>query len=132
MTLAPQFSLINSEFNRFLYAPIGDDKNGVEVTVLSGLTRLGLDPWGEAARLSRLPPAAAVSSLDAMLARLPEAGCEIAETTTIAVRLVKLLPDAKAAPARRWPKRLVPAKALRRAAAVILLIALAALALWAR
>jgi hypothetical protein len=128
MTLDPQFSLINSEFNRFLYAPIGDDKNGVEVTVLSGLTRLGLDPWGEAARLARLPRGAAVSTLDAMLAQLPEAGCDIAETTTVAVRLVQLLPDAKAAPAPLSPKRAIPAKAVHGAAALILLIIMAALA----
>jgi hypothetical protein len=132
MSLDPQFSLINSEFNRFLYAPIGDDTNGVEVTVLSGLTRLGLDPWGEAARLSRLPRGAAVSTLDGMLAQLPEAGCDIADTTSVAVRLVKLLPDAKAAPAPRWSKRLIPAKWVHRAAAMILLIIMAALAFWAR
>jgi hypothetical protein len=123
MTLAPQFSLINSEFNRFLFAPIGDDENGVEVTVLSGLTRLGLDPWGEAARLARLPRAAAVSTLDGILAQLPKAGCEIAETGTVAARLVQLLPAAKAPPLRPL-KRLTPA----RVAALVLLIIMAALA----
>ncbi len=46
MTLRPQFSLINSEFNEFLFASVGMEKTGIELTVLSALTRLGVDPWG--------------------------------------------------------------------------------------
>jgi hypothetical protein len=33
------------EFERFLYASVGEDRNGYVVTVLSTLARLGLDPW---------------------------------------------------------------------------------------
>jgi len=51
MTLQPQFSLIHSEFNEFLFASVGEEKNGVELTALSALTRLGFDSWREAARL---------------------------------------------------------------------------------
>lgn len=59
MALRPQFSLINSEFNEFLFAPVGEEGNGTVLTVLSAFTRLGMDPWGEAALLSELPKEAA-------------------------------------------------------------------------
>ncbi len=32
------------EFERFLHASVGEDRNGYFVTVLSALARLGLDP----------------------------------------------------------------------------------------
>jgi hypothetical protein len=41
------------EFERFLYASVGEDRNGYVVTVLSTLARLGLDPWKETANWSR-------------------------------------------------------------------------------
>ena len=44
-----------SEFDRFLFAPIGEEKNGMLLSVLSALARLDLDPWREAAELARMP-----------------------------------------------------------------------------
>jgi hypothetical protein len=44
MPLGPQFSLIHSEFNEFLFAPVGKEENGAVLTVLLALTRLGIDP----------------------------------------------------------------------------------------
>ena len=54
MTLRPEYSLGRSAYNDFLHAPLGHDAAGTEFTVLSALTRLGLDPWAEAARLCEL------------------------------------------------------------------------------
>jgi hypothetical protein len=54
MALRPEYSLIHSEFNDFLFALVGKEKNGMQLTVLSALVRLGFDPWREAARLSEL------------------------------------------------------------------------------
>jgi hypothetical protein len=51
MTNSP-ISLPGSEFNDFLFAPIGEYRNGMLVSVLSGLTRSDVDPWQEAARLA--------------------------------------------------------------------------------
>ena len=51
MTTAPM-SVPGSEFNDFLFAPIGEDKNGMLVSVLSGLARSDVDPWQEAAKLA--------------------------------------------------------------------------------
>lgn len=96
MTLRPQYSLINSEFNEFLFAAVGDGNNGSELTVLSALTRLGFDPWGEAARLSDLPKGAAAGALAAALSALPEGDWKVSDTGAIAARLVDRLPGRSA------------------------------------
>jgi len=92
MTLRPQYSLIHSEFNEFLFASVGAEKNGTELTVLSALTRLGIDPWGEAARLSDLPKEAAARALAAAIAALPEGDWTVSDSWAIAARLVDRLP----------------------------------------
>ena len=60
MTGHAVFSLQNSEFNEFLFAEIGPERNESLLTVLSALARAGLDPWQEAARLSRQTSEAAI------------------------------------------------------------------------
>lgn len=91
MALHPQFSLIHSEFNEFLFAPVGEEEHG-PLTVLSALTRLGVDPWREAARLSDLPRAAAAQALAAIIAALPEGDWKMTDSSAIADRLVQRLP----------------------------------------
>ena len=98
MTLRTEFSLIHSEFNAFLFAPIFEEKNGMLLTVLSGLTRLGYDPWQEAARLTDLPRPVAVQALAATIVRLPEARDALSEARTIATRLANLLPQRRVIP----------------------------------
>ena len=80
------------EFDSFLFAPIGEEKNGMLLSVLSALARKDIDPWREAARLSRLPRAAASDSLCAMIAALPAEVAHPADPRSIAERLVALLP----------------------------------------
>jgi hypothetical protein len=92
MALRPQFSLINSEFNEFLFASVGEEKTGLQLTVLSALTRLDLDPWAEAARLSELPKEAASRVLGAAIALLPQGDWKAADLPLIAARLVTSLP----------------------------------------
>lgn len=96
MGLRSEYSLGHSEFNDFLFTSIGEEKNGSELTVLSALARLGLDPWSEAARLSALPKEAATSALTAALARLPEGAWKASEAPSIALRLVDHLPRREA------------------------------------
>jgi hypothetical protein len=96
MTLRREYSLGHSEFNDFLFATLGEEKSGLELTVLSALTRLDLDPWGEAARLSALPEEAAVRALAAVVALLPEGNWKAADSGTIAARLVSSLPKRQA------------------------------------
>jgi hypothetical protein len=57
VALPARFSLLHSDLNDFLFAAIGHEQNGMQLNVVSGLTRLGLDPWEEAARLAASDPA---------------------------------------------------------------------------
>ncbi len=89
----PGYSLLNSEFNDFLFAPIGEERNEMPLSVLSALTRLGIDPWQEAARLTRLPKEPATQSLASMIEALPGGRWAISDSGAIAARLVQLLPS---------------------------------------
>jgi hypothetical protein len=79
-------------YNAFLFASVGDDGGGAPLSTASVLARLDIDPWEEAAQLTRLPKDHAVRRLAALLARLPGRPAGLAESETIAVRLVALLP----------------------------------------
>ena len=94
----PIFSLKTSALNDFLYAPVGEEDNGMVLTVLSALARLGVDPWDEAARLSELPKEAATKRLTLIVSRLPRGQGVQSTAAEIAARLVALLPI-KQAPA---------------------------------
>ena len=48
-------SQISSAFDDFLFAPIGEERNGMLLSVVSALARLNVDPWQEAANLAQLP-----------------------------------------------------------------------------
>ena len=92
MTLRPEYRLGHSEYNEFLFATIGEEQIGMSLTVLSALTRLGFDPWREAARLSDLPKEIAARRLATILATLPEGDWKASESEAIAARLVSWLP----------------------------------------
>ena len=91
MTAAASVSFFRPEFDDFLYAPIGADRNEMPLTVLSALSRLDIDPWKEAAELSELPKDTATQRLAALVARLP-GGRWAADAKAIADRLIDLLP----------------------------------------
>ena len=81
-----------SEFDAFLFAPIGEEKNGMLLSVLSALARLDLDPWREAAELARMPKQAAKQRLTSLIEALPDAPSTRPEPETISTRLFALLP----------------------------------------
>ncbi|AZQ66970.1 hypothetical protein EF888_07375 [Silicimonas algicola] len=60
------------EFERFLYATVGKDRNGTVVTVFSMLARIGLDPWNETAELVALGRDAAGTRLGLLLSRFQD------------------------------------------------------------
>ena len=91
-TLPPAFSLLQSEFNDFLYAPIGEERNNTLLTVLSALARLGIDPWQESARLAQLSRDLATQSLTSMISKLPNGRWAQSDVGAIAARLAALLP----------------------------------------
>jgi hypothetical protein len=92
MTLRPEYSLGHSPYNAFLFAAIGEEQVGVPLTVLTALTRLGYDPWQEAARLSGLPRETAARVFAVTIAMLPEGDWKASESEAIAARLVSCLP----------------------------------------
>ena len=103
--LPEEFSLLNSEFNAFLFAPIGEEENNNPLTVLSAMSRQGIDPWQQAARLNWLPREVAAHRLGLMIETLPNGRWPKSEAAVIAERLVGLLPRRPTAsltrPARR-------------------------------
>jgi hypothetical protein len=103
MALRPEYSLGHSEFNEFLFALVGEERSGQQLTVLSALARLGLDPWGEAARLSGLPKEAATDALVEVIGALPGGDWKVSDLQSIAVRLVNCLPR-RGSPSARSPQ----------------------------
>lgn len=99
VALRAPYTLINSEFNPFLFAPIGEESNGMMLSVISALARLEIDPWEEAARLAGLPKEAAATALDHLIERLPRGLWARSDIPAIAASLIELLPrGARAAP----------------------------------
>jgi hypothetical protein len=92
MAPTPSISVLGSEFDDFLFAPIGADRNDMPLSVLSALARLDVDPWREAAELSRLPGETATQRLASLLAALPDGPTAHLDPGTIAGRLIALLP----------------------------------------
>jgi len=98
MALPANFSLLHSELNDFLFALLGEEENGLPLTILSALTRLGADPWAEGARLSELPRDAAARALVTMIAMLPRKRRGVSEVMELAEKLAGLLPQRLDAP----------------------------------
>jgi hypothetical protein len=92
MTLRRSFRPLRPDLDRFLFATIGDEIDGVPLSVISGLTRLGLDPWQEAGRLSSLSNHEAIEQLARLIAELPGLFRPLGEAREIADRLIQLLP----------------------------------------
>jgi hypothetical protein len=82
-------SVLPSSYDNFLYAPVGENTNGALLTVLSVLARQNVDPWEEAADLSRLPPETAARRLTAMITASPG---QSSNQAAVADRLIALLP----------------------------------------
>lgn len=92
----PDASILNPhppEFERFLYASVGEDRNGSVVTVLSALARLGLDPWNETAELVALGREAAGARIGTLLSRLLDVPSLGRDHRMVAQELSLLLPE---------------------------------------
>lgn len=92
MTRSASISCLGSEFDDFLFAPIGEDRNDIPLSVVSALARLDIDPWQEADTLARLPRETATQRLASLIAALPNAPSANLDPGTIAARLTALLP----------------------------------------
>jgi hypothetical protein len=81
------------EFDPFLFASVGEEVDGIPLSVLSALSQLGLDPRDEAARLSHLTKEVAAEQLARVIARLSDRRWTLSEARRIAGGLIeRLLP----------------------------------------
>ena len=83
---------LSAEFDKFLFAPIAREENGMMLSVLSALARLDIDPWQAAAQLAKLPPDDAIQKFAAMIGKLPDGRLGHVDSRKMAVRLIALLP----------------------------------------
>ena len=113
MTLRPEYSLGHSEYNAFLFAAVGEEKVGLPLTVLTALTRLGFDPWREAARLSDLPRETAARAFAVTIAIIPEGNWKASDSEAIATRLVNWLPGRSAQAIPSVEARLIGGKKMK-------------------
>jgi hypothetical protein len=82
---------LGSEFDNFLFAPIGEDKwNGAQRPLSFGA--IGRRPLGGGQELARLPGETATRRLVTLIGALPDAPLAHLEPGTVATRLIALLP----------------------------------------
>jgi len=92
MTPTASIRPLGSEFDAFLFALVGEDRNGMPLSVISVLARMDLDPWVEATRLADLPAETATRTMAAWLDGLSDPALKPASPDTRATRLIALLP----------------------------------------
>jgi hypothetical protein len=119
MTRSASLSPLGSEFDDFLFAPIGEDTNEMPLSVISALARLDVDPWQEAAKLARLPGETATQRLASLIASLPDGRSARLDPQTIAARLIALLPG-RASPSVSSREALLGAGALLFIAVIVM------------
>jgi hypothetical protein len=90
VSVSQAFPPLGPEFEPFLFAILGQEGNGMPLTIISAIARSGADPWTEAARIAKLPKAAA---LDVVARMIPDRGGS--DNAAIANRLFALLPIAR-------------------------------------
>jgi len=90
------YAPLRPDLDDFLFATVGEERDGMPLSVISALTRLGLDPWAEATRLSSMETREAVEQLVPIIVRLPGERWASSEIRKIALRLVELLPSTSA------------------------------------
>lgn len=123
-------------FDAFLEASAGTDSNGIEVSTLSALARLDLDPWIEATTLALMPVETATTRLAAKLALVFGSAAERRRAREVAAGLIALLPrpgstaNPNAALGSTAPPP--PAGGYSRAVILILLLSLVLGAQWMR
>lgn len=91
---------LRTDFDAFLYAPLGEDANGLPLTLVTIFARAGVDPWEEAADLAAMPVEPAMQRLASRLEASPNPPASPADTVNIVTRLITLLhraPPRKAA-----------------------------------
>jgi hypothetical protein len=110
---------IDPVYDKFLYAQLGEEANGMQLSVLSALARQNVDPWEIAQKLSSLPREPAIRFLTSLLACVPDGVPDREAPEVIAARLVAMLPslatsDRRASRAYSEPQHTQPNLAIAR------------------
>jgi hypothetical protein len=92
MPSSDAFALRRSGLDEFLFASVGTEPSGLTLSLLSVFARRGDDPWKEAGKLVGLPKGDAIESVALAIFRTPKSVWSLGDATTIATRLVALLP----------------------------------------
>src|SRR5258708_21019052 len=71
MALRRLYAPFRPDLNKFLFAAVGEERNGIPLSMMSALAQLDLDPWEEAGRLSTLAKQEAIERLTGLILRLP-------------------------------------------------------------
>lgn len=123
MADAHVFALKQSGLRTFLHSAVGTEPNGVTLSLITVFARRGTDPWQEALRLATLPRPEAIDSLALAIASVPTGLWSLPTATTIATRLVALLPAQPGSPVPIVSKSagLRPAVKLGLAAALVVI-----------
>jgi len=82
-------------FERFLRATVGEDVNGINVSVISMLARLEVDPWTEASDLAAMPDGPARKRLNTLMNRFKDVPTRGRDQGKIISALLDLLPKKK-------------------------------------
>jgi hypothetical protein len=98
MAHSASVSVLPAQFDDFLFAQIGEDGNGMLLSVISAFARLDLDPWQEAANLAQLPKATAARRLASLIAKLPGLPLAQRDIAAAASRLIARLPRLAGSP----------------------------------
>jgi hypothetical protein len=92
MPTSTTVTYLTRQFDDFLFARIDEGSDATPLSVLSMLARLDVDPWEEAAKLARLPRAAAAKRLVDFIAATPGAPSAYLNAKAVCDRLLNLLP----------------------------------------
>jgi hypothetical protein len=92
MARSASAAIERSQFDEFLFASIGQEQNGMWLSVVSALARLDIDPWAEAASLAQMSTEAAIERMRLLITSLPKQSSLSSDSETIAARLIALLP----------------------------------------
>ena len=113
MALRRLYAPLRPDLDNFLFAAVGQERNGIPLSMISALTQLDLDPWDEAGRLSSMAKQEAVDRLTGLILRLPEMDRPSSEVEQVAAGLIDTLPGHVIVPrpteeTRRGPKKIAP------------------------
>jgi hypothetical protein len=90
-------------FERFLRATVGEDVNGINVSVISMLARLEVDPWTKAYDLAAMPDGPARKRLNTLMIHFKYVPTQGRDQGKIISALLDLLPRMKVAASPNIP-----------------------------